>query len=314
MPPLDYETPFGWWGAGAGAGLGAGLGRAVAPFDYPRRAAWNVPVKLAEGDVLGAAPGLLGLGVGGALAARGKGPLAAVLGGTLASGVAQGVGEAVAPEEFEAPSGRDLARALGTDPDSPAGRAMALGAEAALDPLPYAGGLLGARAGARYGRHFGELAAARGPRWPGGPEKLESWLAQGGPAEERARALLAHPEAGRILSEIPPGSEYLGRGEQATAMARGPLVTRIAGGPGTAEVEGPGWVRQSAESLPPAATPVVRPMVRPAREVAGGGASVRSQTCLSTTIFIVAWGPARLSGVCTVPVNSNSSSRFPALP
>src|SRR5690606_8731079 len=55
--------------------------------------------------------------------------------------------------------------------------------------------------------------------------------------------------------------------------------------------------------------------VSPARCVRAGGASVRSHTWpSSSTICIVACGPARLTWRCTLPESSNCSSPCPAQP
>lgn len=119
-------------GSSAGAGFGGTLGRLIEPLDNPRQALWNIPSKIAQGDWLGALPGLLGVGAGAALGATGFGLPLAMLGGSLLGGTAQGIGKSTDEERFAAPTADDVTGGAG----GPVGSFLlhALG-----DPLTYAG-------------------------------------------------------------------------------------------------------------------------------------------------------------------------------
>lgn len=140
-------------GAAGGSALLGALGRVSDVLDKPRRALWNVPGKLAEGDWLGALPGLAGLAAGGLTAATGVGlPFAATV-GSLVGGLGQGIGESLDEDRFRAPSPEDV-----TGSDNPLLN-MLVGA--AGDPLTYAGGLGGKGLGGMLGRGA-EAKAAEG--------------------------------------------------------------------------------------------------------------------------------------------------------
>lgn len=272
---LDYRPGFTAAGGAAGGGIGASLGQLLAPLAYPREALWNLPGKLAEGDIVGALPGLLGAGATAGLAATGVGLPLALLGGAALGGIGQGVGRAVDEQRFAAPTGADLVRALGGDPTSWPGWAAGMGAEMIGDPLSYAGGLGGAAKGGQYGSHLTDVALTRGPRFPGGLEKLAPWYESTDPVLlERAKGIAWSPYRKEILNEIAPSSNLLGLGVEATGV-RAPegYVTRIAGGPGTVDaskIVGSSWLPNTPESLPPAAAPVLPPMIRPARDITIG--------------------------------------------
>lgn len=276
----DYTRPFSAAGSAAGMAGGGLLGQLLAPLQYPREALWNLPGKLAEGDWLGAAPGLLGAGAAGLGAALGGGLPLALLGGALAGGAAQGIGKALDPERFEAPSGADLVEALGGDRNNTMDSLLGTLAEVAGDPLTYAGGAGGAAKGGAYGAHLGELAAARGPRYAGGAEKLTSMLGSElhSPTSiatnlpERVQAMLSGPYRDQILNEIRPGATALGQGAEAIAMRNGPdSVLRIAGGPGAFDVaRSTGMDHVIGSPIAPGPTPHIPEVLQPAREVAIG--------------------------------------------
>jgi hypothetical protein len=139
-------------GAGAGGSLGAlgGLFDLLKPLDYPRQALWNVPSSLAKGDYLGALPGLLGAGAGLGLAATGLGLPAALLGGSLAGGISQGIGRSTGGESFDAPTPSALLDALGGDSSTLPGMIGAGALGIAGDPLTWTG--------LAAGRNFGKGA------------------------------------------------------------------------------------------------------------------------------------------------------------
>ena len=152
-------------------------------------------------------------------------------------------------------SGSDLLRQLGADPGDGLGGTLAgMGVEMATDPLTWAGaglgGLLGKRAGA--------AAMARGPRYETSADDLARMVggtvndaphggyaptpmmdladlpspASGGSVVDNPLAglgredlpqfhldrILQSPHAARVLSEVPPGSSYLGSGAEALAL------------------------------------------------------------------------------------------------
>jgi len=125
-------------GAATGSGLLGALGRLLEPLDYPRQALYNLGSGLAEGDLWKALPGLIGAGVAAPLIATGVGAPLGILAGSLAGGLAQGVAGK------EAPTTGDLVEKLGGDKES---FLQNLAVGAVTDPLTYAGGLGGLRAG-----------------------------------------------------------------------------------------------------------------------------------------------------------------------
>lgn len=224
----SYAAPFETLGRRTGGTLGAGLGAGIgatpsflntlsdflSPLDLPRQAAWNTvaaPVRAAEtGDwsnLLGAIPGASGAILGGMVG----GPVG-VLAGSVLGGVLQGVGNQTENPVFQAPTVQDL---TGTDDFW-----TNLLVGAATDPLTYAGlghgWRTGANTGARVGRTLGEGLEAganfRGPNYPGGVEKL----IQSG-ADPQVVKYLDDP---RLLSELPPGSQFIGNGTQTDAFLR----------------------------------------------------------------------------------------------
>jgi len=129
-------------GGFGGANLLGTLGRLIEPLDYPRQALWNL-VRSAgnaisgEGsadDLLRAIPGAMGVGLGGLIG----GPLG-ILAGSALGGAAQGMGLAADPEKMRAPTAEDV-----TGSDSSLLNALV---GMAGDPLTYAGGLGGIKAG-----------------------------------------------------------------------------------------------------------------------------------------------------------------------
>lgn len=281
-----YTAPFAAAGAAAGGGFLGGLGRMLEPLDYGRQALWNMPRKLAEGDIGAALPGLLGLGTG-ALAATGVGTPLAMLLGTLAGGTAQGIGKAADDERFAAPTGDDALKALGGDPDSGGGMVGSMLLSALGDPLTMSGFVGGHRAGANFGKGLEELATARGPQFPGGVEKLGVGLPSlepMGSVPERAKGILQSPHLKEILGEIPTGHRPLGAGIDAIGTgtpggiagdASG--VVRIGGGPGSIDTmrmdmhyplgaSGPGVDIPTA----PSPRPDLPEMLQPARSRAIG--------------------------------------------
>jgi hypothetical protein len=240
---LDYAQPLGRTTAIAGSGLGASLGRLLEPFDWPREALWNIPGKLTNGDLMGALPGLAGVGAGilaAALAPTGLGLPLGALAGSLVGGSAQGVGKAIDEDRFHAPTAEDV-----TGSDNPLLNTLV---SMIGDPLSFAGGTAGRAGGRAVGRRLEEAALARGPNYAGGPEKLLGMLDHPvvaapaaelrnigtiPPVRDRIQTILSSPYATEILKEIPPGSVPLGRGAEAFALEtpQGGVV-RIAGGPG----------------------------------------------------------------------------------
>jgi hypothetical protein len=228
------------------------------PLDYPRQALYNVfdrghKLLSGEGDVgdnlLGMLPGIAGLGAG-ALAATGVGIPAALLYGSVVGGLGQGAGKAldtrrdneaavrgdVAPQHrFDAARPEDLIEQLGGDRDSWLQSTLA---GMATDPLTFAGGIgggargakvgaeLGASAGAKYGGRLEAIANHMGPMYPGGAEKLRemvSGISHPGLQEQigkRVEDVLARPDASRILGEIEPGSQFIGRGVESTVVGK----------------------------------------------------------------------------------------------
>jgi hypothetical protein len=263
----NYKQPFQAVGEAGGGALGA-LASLLDPLDMPRRALWNVGSKLAEGDFLGAAPGLLGIGAGGLAAATGVGLPLSVLIGSLIGGAGQGLAESVDEERFAAPTADQVTAGLGLDPESLPGMATSFGLGIVGDPLTFAGTSAGGRAGAAAGGVLERAAATRGPRYAGGAEKLAGWADH--PSynrlEPRLSELMASPQAADILSEIPPGSTPLGAGAEAIAM-RTPEggVVRIGGGPKALNVRNE-W---QYGGLPPPRADVPE-VLQPARDVPYG--------------------------------------------
>lgn len=303
----NYADPFGRVGAGLGAAGGAAasggllqsVGKMLEPLDYARQALWNAPGKLLDGDWKAALPGVLGVLGGAGLAATGLGLPLALAGGSAIGALGQGIGKAVNEERFAAPSADDLVRSLGGDPESAGGMAASFGLGALGDPLTYAGGAFGGKAGHTAGRAVGrdleQAAVARGPRYPGGSGKLETMRAPPlgldatfpdrmtqGMVDHRLLSLMSSPYAEQVLGEIPAGSKYLGAGVEASAF-RTPEghVIRLAGGPGSYEVSKmpPGRFQSQQEAIEkiragsgdlPAARLNIPEVLQPARDVAVG--------------------------------------------
>jgi hypothetical protein len=237
--PLNFADPFGRIGGAAGAGAGGilgGLSQLLEPLDYVRQAAWNLIKKpidaITEGDpshLAGMIPGIAGLA--GTL-------LAGPWGGAGAAMLGQGLGKAIAPEQFKAPEVSDI---TGTEDVLPN---LLVGA--VTDPMTYMGGLkgfgLGKKAGQEFGTGMEQAARQMGPGYKGGLENLyrafpEEMLK--GPASlpfhERVgmigsqgwkpddflsahvRAMMQNPE---VLSELAPESKFLGRGAETISFTR----------------------------------------------------------------------------------------------
>ena len=127
---------------------------ALAPFDWPRRAVYNLaagPMRAAQsGDLshlLGMLPGIAGGALGGAVG----GPLG-ILAGSALGGSLQGIGEATGLGQFRPPETEDV-----TGSDNPIINALF---GMAADPLSWAGG-------SGLGRHVPQMGnALAGTRLP----------------------------------------------------------------------------------------------------------------------------------------------------
>lgn len=125
-------------------------------------------------------------------------------------------------------SGAEVMGNLGMDKEGLPAQGLGFLLEAALDPLTYAGGLIGRlggrAAGAMAGGSLEAKALARGPAFGGGLEKLagaEASLAgnqQAGQARKLIESIKGSPMAERIMQEVPPGSQYLPGGNNALAF------------------------------------------------------------------------------------------------
>lgn len=207
-------------------------------LDSPRQALTN----LARGafgddmDPLGMLPGGLGLLGSMALGATGVGLPLAILGGSLMGGGAQFGGNLSGNAAFKAPTSEQVARGMfGSDDFLPS-----LAAGLLTDPLTYAGGIGGARAGGRIGKGIEETASVVGPGYNGRGSLLEA-MAKADAAEsahgifpvssaaERLRQLRP-ADFDRIASEVPEGSSFLGRGTERIAM-RTPTGDVVSVGP-----------------------------------------------------------------------------------
>lgn len=260
---LNFAQPLGRVGGALGGTVGAAgggflgrLGSLLEPLDYARQAAWNIPDKLREGDILGALPGLAGVGLGAGLAATGFGLPVAAMAGTALGALGQGAGKLYdaylqpttegdpATAHFQARTPGELLKAMtDIDPDTMEGSLMGMGLGMATDPLTYTGGAFGGAIGRAIGRSFApaleNAARLRGPGYTGGVEKIlggpELWAQSAERASLRAPRMMEEiagsPYASRVLGEIPQGSTPLGAGMEGVAF-RTPdgNVIRIAGG------------------------------------------------------------------------------------
>jgi hypothetical protein len=234
----SYIPPFGQYGAtagaaagGAGGGLLGTLGSVLSPLDYPRQALWNAVraggnALSGQGtwdDALRAVPGALGAGLAGGLMATGVGAPLGILAGSALGGLAQGVGKSADEEKFKAPEVSDL---TGTEDFLPNLLVGAL-----TDPLTYAGGIGGAAKGAKVGRQVGgrleQAAEVLGPRYGTGADIWSGIMnhpSVGNLNSERSAQLLEHVQHFQqnpsLLSEIAPGSQYLGHGVESVALQR----------------------------------------------------------------------------------------------
>ena len=112
-------------------------------------------------------------------------------------------------------SGADLLASAGLQTGNELADALlGFGAEAALDPTTYLGAGLGARLGAKAGRSLERAAVARGPGYTGGAAHLAE-LAGNGAKDFADDIKMFAPGA---LSEVPPASQFLGKGQQAVAF------------------------------------------------------------------------------------------------
>jgi hypothetical protein len=200
--------------AGAAAGRSGSIFDILAPLDYARQAAWNLPSALSKGDILGALPGILGAGAGLGLAATGVGLPLALLGGSVAGGLAQGLGRSTGSESFDAPTPGHLVQALGMDPESWGGMAAGMGLGVLGDPLTYAGGAFGRAAG----KGLAQRAAVRGmletPALEGMPADLLRGATRAGatPAELEQAAqqgfVMRNRELGSLVGQTAGFNEY----------------------------------------------------------------------------------------------------------
>lgn len=158
---MAYETAFRNIGALGGGSLLGTLGQVLEPLDYPRRAAYNLISQPGEFDWQALLPGLLGLATGAGMGMAGLGLPAAMMGGSLAGGAAQGVGEMVDPQAFQAYTPGDVVEGLGGDPESLLGMAQSAGLGMATDPLLFAGMTGGARLGENLGRQADQVMAGK---------------------------------------------------------------------------------------------------------------------------------------------------------
>lgn len=129
----------------------------LAPFDFPRQAAYNLAGgahKLLTGQGDARSMAAMGPGVTGALMTALMGPGA----GVLAAGGMQGLGKLFAPDTFEAQTPADLVDLLGGDRES---WLQTTGAHLATDPLSYLGAFEAARGLSGLGRTGGEVADLR---------------------------------------------------------------------------------------------------------------------------------------------------------
>lgn len=213
-------------------------------LDAPRRSLWNLGQGIAEGDWRKALPGGLGV-LGGALAATGIGLPAGIALGSLAGGLGQMGGEATGRENFKAPTadevGAKLSDAMGVTDEGFGRDALKFAGGALTDPLTYAGGIGGARAGGRLGKSLEEAASLRGPRYATTMEDLQAMATQtprdklmqqatewgnvnsssavnGGEARYLKNAIEDNPGMAKILGEIQPGSKVLGSGVEGVAF------------------------------------------------------------------------------------------------
>ncbi len=101
----------------------------------------------------------------------------------------------------------DVLGAAGMDEDSFLTQALGVAGNVATDPLTYVGGL-----GLFKGhKALQGMAAARGPKYAGGLEKLAAAGADGlGEGAAALEALKASPHAGRLMQELPEGAKFLG--------------------------------------------------------------------------------------------------------
>jgi hypothetical protein len=116
-------------------------------------------------------------------------------------------------------SGRELLSSLGLDAgDGIGGEIAGFGAEVATDPLTLIGGGIGRAVGGRASR----AAEAMGPRYGTTSDDLMKIVGDAGHKPDSSwyhmERLLADPNADRVLSEIPPGSTWLGEGKDALSL------------------------------------------------------------------------------------------------
>lgn len=176
MPLENVLRNMGILGTGA---IGSSLGQIFEPFDYPRRALYNLFKQPDDFDWKAMIPGLLGTAAGAGLAATGVGLPMALLGGSLLGGAVQGAGEATNPELYRAHTPGDLYGAMGGNPDSMLGSTIA---GMATDPLTFAGFASGSRLAGLGKRHD----LARMTPWHSGSPGLR-------PPSDHITSLLGRP-------------------------------------------------------------------------------------------------------------------------
>lgn len=144
--------------------------------------------------------------------------------GDLASAPGDYLRGALSGRLGERAGGRDMLASWGLDPgDGLGGRIAGFGAELATDPLTYLGGAIGRGLGGMASR----AAEAAGPGYATGKGDLYRMLSEYSAnadrtgqalASRRVENILAHPNADRLMSEIPEGSNILGAGAEGIAF------------------------------------------------------------------------------------------------
>lgn len=104
-----------------------------------------------------------------------------------------------------------LHQVTGMDEESPLTRALGMGVEMLTDPLTFLGGSVGRLGAKALAPGLERAAIARGPQFAGGIEKL------GGAENALAKQLAEHPQVGRVLEEIPQGSQLMANSNNALA-------------------------------------------------------------------------------------------------
>lgn len=109
----------------------------------------------------------------------------------------------------------ELLAGLGMDPESLGTKALGFAGDVATDPLTYLGGYLGSKAGQALFGKLGPMHGADAAKLAGLAIPEEAAARGGTGMIEQA---LAHPDASRILNEIPKGSTFEGAGAESLAL------------------------------------------------------------------------------------------------